>query len=130
MKKVIILGVAVAFLCAAGLVSNTMASDKGPADITLAADGKKPVTFPHGAHHETLKCGDCHHSKDADGKQVAYAEGQKVEKCGACHNAEANADPKNILNSTKNAGHGNCRVCHKEKDKALAKCTVCHPKKK
>ena len=140
MKKVIILAVTVAFLCTAGLISNTMASeeDKGPADITMGEGGKKPAIFPHAAHQEKLKCADCHHSKDADGKQVAYVDGQKVEKCATCHNAEANADKKHVMHSEKNAAHGNCRVCHKakdkelanEKDKALAKCTVCHPKKK
>lgn len=135
MKKVIILAIAVVFLCTAGLVCNTMASeDKGPADITMGEGGKKPAIFPHAAHQEKLTCADCHHSKDADGKQVAYVDGQKVEKCGTCHNEEANADKKHVMNSVKNAGHGNCRECHKEKDKELGekklgKCTACHPKK-
>jgi len=146
MKKIIILGVAVAFFCTTGLVSMTMAEeDKGPADITLVTEGSakpKPALFPHAKHQETIKCGDCHHGQDADGKQTAYTEGMKADKCATCHNAEvgaanaeASADKKHVLNSFKNAAHANCKGCHKgnedkELAKKLAKCTTCHPKKK
>ena len=132
MKKVLICSVALAFICTTGLIS--MANDdKGPAEITLtstidAAKKAKPSVFPHAKHQETLKCADCHHSKDADGKQVAYVEGQKIEKCESCHNKAAGM-PKG-LQTFKDAAHKNCKGCHKAKDKKLAKCGVCHPKKK
>ncbi|MCF8056595.1 MAG: cytochrome c family protein [Desulfocapsa sp.] len=116
-------------LCFAGA---SIASDKGPADITLEstidkAKKAKIAQFPHAKHQETLKCAECHHSKGADGKQVAYVEDQKIEKCESCHNKAAGM-PKEVA-TFKDAAHANCKECHKAKDKALAKCTVCHPKK-
>jgi len=130
MKKVLICGVALAFLCSTALVAM---ADNGPAEITLtstidAAKKAKPAVFPHAKHQESLKCADCHHSKGDDGKQLAYAEGQKIEKCETCHNKAAGM-PKG-LDTFKNAAHKNCVTCHKEKDKKLGKCGVCHPKKK
>jgi c(7)-type cytochrome triheme protein len=147
MKKVLICGVALAFLCSLGLAGISLAEDdKGPADITMTGDAKKPkpAQFPHAKHQETLKCADCHHGMADDGKKVAYAEGQKTEKCATCHNGEKLAG-KTVdvggkkplkLDTMKGAGHGNCLKCHKEiakKDetkKDLKKCTTCHPKKK
>lgn len=123
-----------------GAISYSMA-DKGPAEITLvgAKSAKpKPAIFPHAAHQEVLKCGDCHHGM-ADGKQVAYTEGQEIGKCESCHNKEVLAGKtkgKLKLDTIKGAGHGNCLECHKEmakKDeskKALKSCKTCHPKKK
>lgn len=124
--------VALAFgLCFAGA---SLASDeKGPAEMALKstvdpAKKPKPAMFPHAKHQERLECGECHHSKDADGKQVAYVEGQKIEKCESCHNKAAGMPKK--LSTFKQAAHANCKSCHKKTDKKLAKCTVCHPKKK
>lgn len=140
MKKILICSVAMAFICTTGLVSMSMANDKGPADITLestidVAKKPKPAQFPHAKHQEQLKCGDCHHSKGADGKQVAYAEGQKIEKCESCHNKAAGM-PKG-LETFKDAAHKNCKGCHKDvagddkaKKKAMTACGACHPKKK
>lgn len=133
MKKLVILGAAVAFLCATGLVSMTMAEgDKGPAEITINADGKKPALFPHAEHQSRLKCADCHHSKGDDGSQVAYTDGQKVEKCASCHNTDTLAGKMagtNKLDTLKGAGHALCKECHKKEEKAPTKCTTCHPKK-
>ena len=132
MKKAVICGVALAFLCSLGLASMSMAVEKGPAELTLEstvdkAKKAKPAVFPHAKHQETLKCGDCHHGK-ADGKQVAYTEGQKIEKCEACHNKAAGM-PKG-LTTFKDAAHKNCKGCHKETGKKeLTKCGTCHPKK-
>ncbi len=139
MKKVVILSIAVALLCTTGLVGLTMAEEKGPADITINADGKKPAIFPHAEHQSRLKCADCHHGKADDGSQVAYTEGQKVEKCATCHNKDVLAGKmagKNKLDTLKGAGHANCKACHSaeaKKDpakKKLKSCTTCHPKKK
>ena len=149
MKKVLIYGVAAAFFCVAGLSGICMADvDKGPADIVLGEGGKKPVIFLHAGHQarEGSTCGDCHHSKDADGKKTDYTDGMAIAKCDTCHNAEAaaaNAEAsadevkmkKHVLYSFKNAAHANCKGCHKgfedkELGKKLSKCTACHPKKK
>jgi len=135
MKKTIIYAVAAAFVCTAALTGLSMAQeDKGPAEITLKstinpAKKAKPALFPHAEHQERLKCGDCHHGKDADGKQVAYTEGMKIQKCETCHNKAAGM-PKG-LETFKAAAHKNCKGCHKETGKKeLKKCTTCHPKKK
>lgn len=127
MKKIALYAVATALVMGFCFTATSFANDKGPADMTLvSAAGKKPAVFPHAEHQSRLACGDCHHSKDADGKQVAYVEGQKIEKCEACHN-DSMTDKK--LNSYKGVGHANCKECHKKADKKLAKCGVCHPKK-
>jgi len=132
MKKVTLIAAALILgLCFAG--TSFAEADKGPADITLEstidkAKKAKSAIFPHAKHQETLTCGDCHHSKDAAGKQVAYVDGQKVEKCESCHNKAAGMPKK--LTTFKEAAHANCKACHKKTDKKLAKCTVCHPKKK
>ncbi len=132
MKKFTLIAAALVLgLCFTG--TSFANADKGPAEMTLEstidkAKKAKPAIFPHAKHQETLTCGDCHHSKDADGKKVDYVEGQKIEKCESCHNKAAGMPKK--LTTFKEAAHANCKTCHKAKDKALAKCTVCHPKKK
>lgn len=102
MKKTIICGVAVAFLCVAGLAGMTMAEeDMGPADITLqTAEAKKPAAFPHLKHQA------------------------KKEECDKCHK-----DPNYTKGAwTKESGHALCQACHKaNENKDLAKCTTCHP---
>ncbi|KPK33534.1 MAG: hypothetical protein AMK70_09360 [Nitrospira bacterium SG8_35_1] len=109
-------------------VSMSFASDKGEAEITLNADGKKPAVFPHAAHQEKLgDCGTCHH-KDVDGKRTPIAEGDAVAKCDSCHNADF---ANETLRTWKDIGHGQCKACHTEmKDQgAPTKCGDCHPKK-
>ena len=101
MKKVVILGIAVAFICAAGFTSMTMAEeDKGPDVIVLkTADAKKPATFPHRAHQDRgIECDKCH--KDANFAAGAW---------------------------TKDAGHALCKECHKANN-GPTKCTDCHVK--
>jgi len=133
MKKVTLIAAATALVLGLCFTGASFANDaKGPADITLEstidkAKKAKPAVFPHAKHQEKLACGDCHHSKDADGKQVAYVEGQKIEKCESCHNKAAGMSDK--LTTFKDAAHANCKECHKKESKDLAKCTVCHPKK-
>ena len=104
MKKVLIYGVAVAFLCVAGIAGVSMAADdKGPADITMTIKDSakpKPAEFPHAAHQEKIECDKCH-------KDVNYLPGAW----------------------TKKAAHALCKDCHKA-EKAPKKCTTCHPKKK
>lgn len=139
-KKALTCGTALAFLVF-GLAFTSLAADTGPETITLTATGSakpKPATFPHKAHQARLKCAECHHTMK-DGKQVAYTEGMKIEKCETCHNPEKLAGKTkgaNKLDTLKGAGHGNCVECHKEmvkndpalKAKNLDKCTTCHKK--
>ena len=111
MKKVIIFGAAIAFLCVAGFAGVGMTEeevDKGPADITLEvpnSEKPKPAVFPHAAHQErNIECDTCHKSEFY--KPKAW---------------------------TKDDGHGLCQECHKavedaERAKELKKCTTCHPK--
>jgi len=138
MKKTIIIATAFAFI--AGFTANqAIATDKGPADITLEstidkAKKAKPAVFPHAKHQETIACADCHHGKDGSGKQVAYSDGQAIGKCESCHNKAAGMPKK--LATFKGAAHVNCKGCHKgvaKKDaskKTITKCKACHPKKK
>lgn len=139
LKKILACGVMSLFLMSCAATLAFAAADQGPAEITLGESGKKPALFPHKKHQDTLKCADCHHGM-ADGKQVPYVEGQKIEKCDTCHNATVLAGKmkdKLALDTLKGAGHGNCLECHKEKaaadpalkEKKIDKCNTCHPKK-
>ena len=124
-----------------GSVAFSLASENGPAEITIVNSTSakpKPAVFPHKKHQDAFACAECHHSM-ADGKQVAYTEGMEIKECASCHNKEVLAGKKMgklKLDTLKGAGHGNCLTCHKAKAKAdaklkkLKKCSTCHPKKK
>ena len=141
LKKILACSVVTLFVLVGS--ASCFAADAGPADITMVgAKSKKPkpAIFPHKAHQDKIGCAECHHGM-ADGKQVAYAEGQEVAKCETCHNAEVLPGKmmgKLKLDTIKGAGHGNCLACHKKmakenpdlKAKKIDKCAACHPKKK
>lgn len=139
MKRVLIC-CAVALFVICGTSLSSFAADAGPDVITFESE-KKPAVFPHKAHQDNkIGCGDCHHSM-ADGKQVAYKDGQEIGKCGDCHNKDSKELAgktlgKLKLDTIKGAGHGNCLACHKAKAKEnaelkkISKCATCHPKKK
>ncbi|RUM43258.1 MAG: class III cytochrome c [Desulfocapsa sp.] len=135
MKKALVCATALAFFCSMGLVGMSMAGDQGPAEITINPDGKKPAVFPHAQHQERIQCAECHHGK-ADGKQVPYVEGQKIEKCETCHTGDMLKGKVKGKSAMQRAGHGNCLSCHKaeaKKDASLKKiknCSTCHKKKK
>ena len=129
-KKLVMCAAALAFVFSMAIAGSCLA-DNGPAEMTLqTADAKKPAHFPHAEHQKNFKCTECHHTKDAAGKQIPLPEGAEVQKCETCHNHEM-ANPK--LNSFKNAAHGLCKECHKkmaaEHPKAPTKCNGCHIKK-
>ena len=130
-KSLVVLVVtALTLSLAVAVTMSIAAADKGPAEITLNADGTKPAMFPHAAHQEKLKdCGTCHHYlKDAvktpcdDGTPQ-----EEFKKCDSCHNADF-ANEK--LRTWKDIGHGLCKDCHtKMKDQgAPTKCGDCHKK--
>ena len=136
MKKIVLCTAAAVFVSVTCLAGFTIADEKGPAEITINPDGKKPAVFPHAKHQERIKCGECHHTKGEDGKQAPYTEGMKIQKCETCHTGDMLKDKVKGKTAMQRAGHGNCLACHKEeakKDpakKGLKKCSTCHPKKK
>lgn len=133
-KKTIVCFTAFAFLAGFTAINSAMAeTDKGPAEMVLqatvdAAKKPKPATFNHKKHQDNtevkMACGDCHHGKGADGKQTAYTDGMKIEKCETCHNKAAGL--KKEIATFKDAAHTNCKGCHKEKAKGPQKCPECH----
>ena len=136
MKKILVCSAMALFMVASSAVLTF--ADKGPADIIVGADGKKPAVFPHAVHQDMMGCAECHHSMADDGSQVPYVEGQAIQKCAECHTGDTLAGKtagKLKLDTMKGAGHGNCLECHKEKAAAdeamkdLKKCSTCHPKK-
>ena len=112
--------VALAFgLVVAGLAF----AGSGPETITLHAK-KGDVHFPHHKHQAKFGCGECHHYKGADGKQVIDEKGEHAAKCDTCHNKSF---PNKKLNKTMKAAHKNCKGCHK-KQHGPTKCSGCHKK--
>lgn len=131
-KTLVLLVVAAVTMGLAFAVSSGFAaSDRGPAEITLNADGKKPALFPHKAHQDKLgDCATCHH-KVVDGVRSPCDDGSPIEdfqKCDSCHNADFQNEK---LRKWKDIGHGLCKSCHTtmKADGAPTKCGACHPKK-
>lgn len=129
MKKLVVCSILLAFCCAPCLLTSAQAAEKGPAEMDLLATvdptpTPKPAHFPHAEHQSRLECKTCHHGKDAAGKQVAYVDGQKIEKCETCHNTKSGMPEQ--LNTFKKAAHALCQNCHKKNNPNLAKCSVCH----
>jgi hypothetical protein len=127
-KSLVLLVVTALTLSLAFAVSMSFATDdKGPAEITMNADGTKPVMFPHAKHQEKNECGTCHHYQDDAGARVACLDDSldKIAKCDTCHNADFKNEK---LRTWKDIGHGLCKDCHtKMKDAgAPTKCNDCH----
>ena len=95
-------------------VSAGPSENKGAPDISIGAESKGQVAFPHKTHQDTLKeCDTCHSlfPKEPNSIQKLIGEG-KLQK-------------KQVMN--------HCRDCHKEKTAAGEKagptsCATCHPK--
>ncbi len=115
MKRIAAVVASLAF----GFASTCLAAGTGPDTIELKgpAGKKEPVAFNHKAHQEKSTCGECHHGKGPDGKQVPYTEGQAIEKCSTCHELGKPSDNM----------HKNCIGCHKAKS-GPTKCAECHKK--
>jgi hypothetical protein len=105
-----------------------VSADRGPETVKIDVNRAKLAVkaFPHHRHQEMRplkgKCTFCHH--DA-------REGQKPQKCGACHKLVKKKDPETGAVGFKKAFHKRCLACHKKQaDRPrLAKCKTCHPKK-
>jgi len=118
MKKTVIISAALAFIFSMAVAAF---AGEGPETITIKGPaGKKEVVFKHHAHQAKYDCGTCHHSKGADGKQVAYVAGQKIEGCPTCHELGKPSDNM----------HKKCKGCHadmkKEGKNAPTGCKDCH----
>ena len=121
-KKIVLCLAVLAMVC--GFSAISMAGE-GPENITIDTPKKKStVPFPHWAHQASAECGDCHHSKNADGSQGAYVAGQ-AGKCSSCHDGSL-ANKK--VATAKKAAHVNCKGCHKAEKKGPTKCGECHIK--
>ena len=141
MKKALIFGVALALVCSAGMIQNSVAQDDidTGAEFLKIEDGTSgsmnPAYFPHRDHQERLKdftdnnkrtgCAICHHGKNEDGTQLQYADLPKEQQpksgkfhCSNCHNKnDDGVSLKGIvpgLSPIQRAGHGRCQGCHKD----------------
>lgn len=118
---------AVGVLTAADVPDEIMLENAG-----YAKDTKGPVKFSHKKHSADYKaaCTECHHVFK-DGKNV-WKEGDKVQKCSACHDPEKQ---EGKVLKLQNAFHKNCKDCHKALSEAgkpagpFKKCNDCHQKK-
>lgn len=98
-----------------------------------ASDKKGPVKFSHLDHAENydVTCAECHHVYK-DGKNV-WEEGQPVQKCVECHDAEKS---EGNVKKLQIAFHQNCKDCHRDlvkegisEEAPYKKCNDCHEKK-
>lgn len=91
---------------------------------------KKPAPkFTHTDHDKKhkIKCAECHHVYK--GKKNVWKEGDKVQKCFACHKKTKDASAKGGGMTAMKAFHKNCRDCHKKKvKKGPRRCAECHKK--
>jgi hypothetical protein len=135
-KRILFLGaviISMALFAGTGILIATDAPD----EISIYADAikthkKGPVNLTHKKHHVDYKiaCTECHHVYQ-EGKNI-YKEGDPVQKCQECHDAEkSEGNVKKLML----AYHKNCQGCHKELEKAgkksgpTKKCNDCHAKK-
>jgi hypothetical protein len=148
MKKRSLLVLAVAALGVVFLFGVVYAAQKAADTMTLKSKvypkhKKSLVTFTHKKHNVDYKigCVDCHHVYK--GGKNTWKEGDKVDKCEACH-SEAKAPKKKegekaipkkekIKRFHYSAIHQNCKGCHKDlktaaKPTGPIKCAKCHPK--
>ena len=121
MKKIVSIAVALAFVFGVTLVMAATA----PKKVTLKANPKKVVEFPHKIHSDQFKCEVCHHKWDKKGEPKA---------CLTCHKKKKGAAPRYFKAFHDRKVDHSCLGCHKKmakdgKKAGPTKCAVCHPKK-
>ena len=131
MRRFVARGAVLAWCCTAGGVGLALAEDKGPVEVVIQSTletehGAKPAFLPHQAH-QWLECEGCHHGKGANGNQLDYRAGQKIEPCESCHNSKTGMPEP--LATLKRAGHALCLECHRHNNEQLTQCGTCHTKK-
>ncbi len=116
MRKLVV--IAIGLLLAGGVgLGAAVAADAPAAPIKVTNFGKKPaVTFDH-AKHKEVKCTDCHHMAEKEGKY----------KCGECHKAEDEGKVIKLADAMHKKDVGKCWKCHRAEDaKKPLKCNDCH----
>lgn len=118
-KKIALCVAALVMVCGVAVIN---ASAAGPETITFdtAKKGGTKVAFGHKAHQGMMDCGQCHHTKKADGTQGPYVAGKEA-KCATCHEVGKPSD--NV--------HKNCKGCHTaghNGKKGPTGCNDCHKK--
>ncbi len=101
---------------------------------TLWTLRRPPVDFPHDAHESSLgdeACRVCHHDYDESKEQLIYFPGEE-QPCQECH--EAKRQSKSDMPGLRQAYHGSCTVCHRQRVKTSqtagpTTCGGCHPKR-
>ncbi len=117
MKKIVTFAMACAFVLGVTLV---LAGD-APETVTIKANEKKPVEFPHKVHAEKFECNTCHHQME---------EGATPAACTSCHQKTDGDAPKRMTAFHSKTAAMSCLGCHKkEGGNAPTKCMQCHPKK-
>ena len=121
MKKVISIAVALAFVLGVTMVMAATA----PKKVTLKANPKKVVEFPHKIHSDKFKCELCHHKWNKKGEPQA---------CLTCHKKKAGDAPKFFKAFHDRKSDRSCLGCHKKmakdgKKSGPTKCAQCHVKK-
>jgi predicted CXXCH cytochrome family protein len=102
MKKTMICTAAFAFLFSLGMAGVSLATDPGPAEMTLKTEaGKKPAVFPHKKHQEMTDCDTCH--KAANFPAGAWTMKAGHDFCKECHKTGINGK----------TGPNKCGDCHK-----------------
>lgn len=89
----------------------------------FTAHTRPAAVFVHDAHNEKAgidECADCHHGKDANGKQDK-SEISAGTPCAECH---AVAAP--VATPLMRAYHQQCISCHVEKQLGPSHCAGCH----
>ena len=118
MRKLVSLAIALAFILGVSMAMAVTA----PTTLTIKANPKKPVEFPHKMHADKFKCTVCHHKLKADAEP---------QLCTNCHKKTDGEAPKYFKAFHSKTAEHSCLGCHKAKggDKAPTKCAQCHPKK-
>lgn len=89
----------------------------------FASHTRPASVFVHDAHNEKAKiedCAQCHHGKDADGKQDKSDISAGV-PCADCHAVDARQGTP-----LKRAYHQQCIKCHVEQKQGPTHCAGCH----
>ena len=142
-KKSIIIVSLVAFTMSLILgVTISFAIDRGPEEIKLNTEGKRPAILSHYKHQERMKCEYCHHNVDKDDVVYDCGDGTDetcIQKCNSCHNPSWMSDwykstdtgndlkKKEDLDNWKEIGHELCKNCHTANG-ITSRCRGCHPK--
>ena len=109
MKKTLLCGLVLVFVCVLTVPFVANAQKVGGGDLTFNPKGAKTVLFSHDMHVNSkgLKCTGCHYHVFQMTKGSYKMDMSKLTKgvfCGKCHNGQKSFDVKDPAN---------CAKCHK-----------------